>query len=228
MSRTVYVVLHSEEYARDRWPSLGGGRGPCPGRRAGAPSAPRSGPSCRGPCGSVRPGAVSVTVATGARGVFPTGPGSGTVPVSRTLNVHTPWQHHGVGRPRGTTGAGGMCTRGSSERSRRLSVALRLMNLARYLASRHYGASYVQLEREFEVCQRQLRRDLDALETMGFRVEAWDAEDGIRRFKLARLPDWMSEFLASGGAPSEDGRAGDPTSTSSSVGADSPDIPLCA
>lgn len=128
-----------------------------------------------------------------------------------------------------------------------MSVALRLMNLAHYLASRRYGASYVQLEQEFEVCQRQLRRDLDALETMGFRVDAWDAEDGTRRFKLARLPEWMTSFLesgrddsAGGGTESRGGVAPpegeapprspgeDAPSTSDGAGAVALDIPLCA
>ena len=111
---------------------------------------------------------------------------------------------------------------------------MRLMNLARYLASRHYGASYVQLEREFEVCQRQLRRDLDALETMGFRLDTWDAEDGTRRFKLAGLPDWMSAFLATVGAPDGAGRDRLPASSEEVADPrpgdddDAPDIPLCA
>lgn len=75
-----------------------------------------------------------------------------------------------------------------------MGAAERGIRLVCYLAARRTGVSYAELEAEFGVTERTLRRDLDLLRDCGFQVRATITDEGVHRFSLKSLPDALFAF----------------------------------
>lgn len=70
-------------------------------------------------------------------------------------------------------------------RSGKYRQATRLLKLLDLLRSRHFGATLEELAAEFGVSERQIRRDLEALDEAGYGTEPVPAADGRARVKLS-------------------------------------------
>src|SRR5688500_10085396 len=66
------------------------------------------------------------------------------------------------------------------------SQAMRLLRLLAFLQAQHYGCTIAQLAAEFGVTERQIRRDLDALEAAGHPTEV--VANGERRRRVVGKP----------------------------------------
>ena len=71
---------------------------------------------------------------------------------------------------------------GAGRRKGKYSQAARVIRLLEHLRSRRYGANYGQLAAEVDVTERQIRRDLDALDEAGFAIDTTivDGRTGVR------------------------------------------------
>ncbi len=63
--------------------------------------------------------------------------------------------------------------------------ATRLLRLLEYLRSRRFGATLVELAEEFGVTERQIRRDVDALDEAGHAIEPSLTADGRARVQVS-------------------------------------------
>lgn len=74
------------------------------------------------------------------------------------------------------------------------AVGTRLFQLLEVLSRSHWGVGYAQLVERFEISQRQIRRDLDALVDLGFDIRSTRADEGTVRITLVGVPEWVRDL----------------------------------